>query len=299
MNENTLTEQNKANSFAVAFEDARNDILRKFAPLKHTFHGVGNSGHTNRISAGAFTHDGEILLTASSDGTAILWGLETGLPIRQFVGHEGSIQCLCLTSDDGGFVTGGDDGTARMWDIHTGRCIHVFRGHKAAVETVCVTTDGEKLITGSLDTTAVIWSMCTRSSVQILEGHTDRVSSVCMSPDEKKVITADYNGDIRIWDLHSGELIRVIRSLHGPDLINQVCTTPDGNLLAAYGNNSCCLWDLKGKRLKVYKFHRPSMLRIASEKKNSFEAGRHIVNSRSVRANATKLSLVSSCSFVA
>ena len=296
MNESTLVRQDKATSFAVAFEHARNNILRKFAPMRHTVHGVGNSGHTNRISAGAFTLDGKNLLTASSDGTAILWNLETGLPIRQFVGHEGSIQCLCLTSDARRFMTGGDDGTARLWDIPTGKCIHVFRGHKAAVETVCVTADGKNLITGSLDTKAVIWSMRTLSPVRILEGHTDRVSSICMSPDEEKVITADYGGDIRIWEILSGKLIKVLQY---PDLINRVCTTPDGNLLAAYGDNSSRLWSLEGKCLRVYRYHQSTMLRIVAEEENSFVAGCHYVNSRSVRENATKLSLVASCSFVA
>lgn len=41
MNESTLVQQDKAASFAVAFEHARNDILQKFAPTKHTVHGVG------------------------------------------------------------------------------------------------------------------------------------------------------------------------------------------------------------------------------------------------------------------
>jgi WD40 repeat protein len=88
MNENALVVQDKAASFAVAFEQARNDILQKFAPMRHTVHGVG-IGHTNVVNAGAFTPDGKGLLTASWDGTAILWDIQSGLPVRRFVGHEG------------------------------------------------------------------------------------------------------------------------------------------------------------------------------------------------------------------
>jgi len=294
MNENAPVVQNKADSFAVAFEQARNNILQKFAPMKHTVHGVG-IGHTNVINAGAFTRDEKGLLTASWDGTAILWDIQSGLPIRRFVGHKGPLRALCLT-EGRTFFTAGDDCAIRNWDMDTAQCLQILKGHRGPVECVYATADGLELLTAGRDTTAIVWSMATGRPARILEGHRDNVSCVCLSRDATRVITASFDKNVRVWERTSGRLLRV---LPGEYAVNWVCTTPEDRIVAAYANNSCWLWTMEGRRVNEYRHHQAAMLRRVAEKECSPVRGPSFIESDNVRENAIKFSLLTSCSSVA
>jgi WD40 repeat protein len=295
MNEITLVGKEKTDSLAVAFEQARNHILQKFIPMRHTVHGVG-IGHTNVVNAGAFTLDGKGLLTASWDGTAILWDIQSGLPVRRFLGHEGPLRALCLTTGGRTFVTGGDDCTARMWDMNTGQCLHVFREHRGAVECVYATADGLELLTAGLDATAIVWSMATMRRAKVLEGHKDNVSCVCLSRDGSRIITASFDKNVHVYDRASGELLRVLRGVYS---VNWVCTTPEDRIVAAYADNSCWLWTMEGKTVRKYVHHKSTMLRRVAEKEHWFGRAKSFISSDNVRENATILGSINSCSSVA
>jgi len=295
MNEMMPVGQDRAESFALTFEHARNDILERFAPMAHTIHGVG-IGHTNTVNAGAFTHDGSGLLTASWDGTAILWDTKSGLPVRRFVGHEGPLRALCLTSEGTTFVTGGDDCTARMWDMNSGQCLHVFRGHRGTVACVYATADGRELLTAGRDATAMVWDMGTMGRAKVLKGHRDNVSCVCLSRDVRHIITASFDKNVHVWDRASGRLLKV---LPGEYAVNWICTTPKDQILAAYADNSCWLWTMDGRRIDEYHHHRSAMLRCVAEKKHWFGRAKGFIDSDNVRENATILHSITSCSSVA
>ena len=296
MSERTLVRRDHEGGEAlVRFEETRNGILDRFVSLRHTVHGV-EGGHTNRAIAGAFTPDGKGLLTASWDCTAILWDLETGLPMTRYIGHEGPIQALCLAPDGKLMVTGSDDGTVRLWDASSGKCIDVLTGHEDRVECVCFTPDGQELISGGCDTTAIVWSVRTRRPLRILKGHSDNVSSVCVSRDGRLIVTGSYDGDIRIWDRRSGRLSRILPEKR---CVNSVSMTNDGNIVAAYATNDCRIWNIHGECVQTIRRHETAMLRITDEKDDSLGKKNHYLNSFSVTETATRLCPASSCTWVA
>ncbi len=74
-------------------------------------------GHTSKILDIAFSPDGKYLLSSSSDGTAILWDVETWQILRILSGHEGDVISVAFSPDSKSIVTGGSDKTIRIWDI--------------------------------------------------------------------------------------------------------------------------------------------------------------------------------------
>jgi WD40 repeat protein len=65
----------------------------------------------------AFSPDGNTIATASTDGTARLWDVQTGRELRRFVGHTAGVENMIFSPDGRYIATASDDGTARLWDV--------------------------------------------------------------------------------------------------------------------------------------------------------------------------------------
>src|SRR5688572_19336297 len=58
------------------------------------------------------------VITASYNGTAVLWDIETGARLRTYSGgHDGEMMSLALLPGGKGFATGGMDGKVAIWDL--------------------------------------------------------------------------------------------------------------------------------------------------------------------------------------
>jgi len=73
-------------------------------------------GHEGRVNALAFSHDGRVLVSASSDATVRMWQLRTGRGIA-LRGHDGVVSGLMMAPDDDAVVSLGFDGSARVWPL--------------------------------------------------------------------------------------------------------------------------------------------------------------------------------------
>ena len=88
-------------------------------------------GHDDAISGLAFSPDGRLLASHSSDRSS-----------RRYV----------LESEP-------RDRTIRVWDIATRRELRRFEGHRGAINVITFTPDGRSLISGSDDATALVWDV--------------------------------------------------------------------------------------------------------------------------------------------
>ena len=72
----------------------------------------------------AFSPDGRLLATASTDRTARLWDPATGECLRTLTGHAEAVYGVAFSPDGRLLATASTDSTARLWDPATGelRC---------------------------------------------------------------------------------------------------------------------------------------------------------------------------------
>jgi hypothetical protein len=120
---------------------------------------AGNSG---RVSALAWSPDGTILASSSSDENSIhLWSPATGKRIRTLEGHTGWMRSLAFSPDGKLLASGSTDLTVRIWDIATGRSLYTLKGHTDLVGGVAFSPDGASLASGSRDGSVLLWDVAT------------------------------------------------------------------------------------------------------------------------------------------
>jgi WD40 repeat protein len=72
-------------------------------------------GHEDSVSSVAFSHDGQFIVSGSSDRSIRLWDLEGNQIGRAFLGHEDCVNSVAFSPDGKRIVSGSKDGTIRLW----------------------------------------------------------------------------------------------------------------------------------------------------------------------------------------
>jgi len=201
-------------------------------------------GHTNYVSALAFSPDSSLLASASLDRTVRLWDFEQGQEIKCISEHTKSVQSVAFSPDGTLLASGSADTTIRVWDARTGQLVQVLDKHKGIVFGVAFSPDGSWLASASGDNTIKLWEVSSWKLLATLEGHSDYVNAVAFSPIEDLLASASKDGTLRLWELPSGQEIDI---LEGHDSsVASVVFSPDGLQLASGSlDKSVKLWKLE------------------------------------------------------
>jgi WD40 repeat protein len=199
------------------------------------------TGHVGWVRGVAFSPDGRLLVTASTDKTARFWDPATGECLRTLTGHSAGLRGVAFSPDGRLLVTASTDKTARFWDPATGDCLRTLTGHAESVYGAAFSPDGRLLATASDDRTAKIWDPATGECLRTLTGHAKSVYGVAFSPDGL-LATASDDGTAKAWIPATDECLRTLTG-HSAGL-RGVAFSPDGRLLVtASMDKTARLWD--------------------------------------------------------
>ena len=114
--------------------------LRVLVPDRHSGLELGG-GNLCKVLEGcsgwkiAVTPDGKKVVTGSSNNTACVWDLESGVALVKLEGHSKWVNAVAVTPDGKKVVTGSFDKTARVWDLESGVELVKLEGHSEGVVT--------------------------------------------------------------------------------------------------------------------------------------------------------------------
>lgn len=229
-------------------------------------------GHSGSVSAVAVLPDGRHFLSASGynrsksikgDNSLRLWGLDSDVPLRTFVGHTDSVEALAVVPGGRGAVSASLDGTLKVWDLpavpeavdETGTATHSFPGHDGQVDAVALLPDGQRLLTGSADRTIKLWDMTTGSLLRTFSGHGGKVNAIALLAGEKRFLSASGDMTVILWDLDTGAALRTFSGhTHG---VSAVAVHSDGRrAVSASFDSTLKVWDLEtGAELLTFRRH--------------------------------------------
>lgn len=115
-------------------------------------------GHKSPITSMAFHPQFTEIATASEDGTAKLWEVETGDFLRTLKGHTNPVNCVNYDQQGKFIVTSSSDLTIKLWDTSNDyQCCKTFYGHEHNVSYVDFVMNGDFLLSCSRDKTVRLW----------------------------------------------------------------------------------------------------------------------------------------------
>ncbi|OCK99360.1 uncharacterized protein K441DRAFT_702856 [Cenococcum geophilum 1.58] len=164
-------------------------------------------GHTNWATAIAFSHNGQLLASASWDKAVRLWNPATGEELQKLKGHTSPVNAVAFSHDGQLLASASRDKTVRLWNPATGEELQKLKGHSGLVNAVAFSHNGQLLASASWDEAVRLWNLVTGEKLQKLEGHTgpkhwftrDLENLLWLPPEYRPIRSAFQNNVFTLW----------------------------------------------------------------------------------------------------
>ncbi|OZJ03149.1 hypothetical protein BZG36_03888 [Bifiguratus adelaidae] len=218
-------------------------------------------GHTDEIWSLAFSNNGEHLVTASKDATAMIWETKTFTRKATLKGHSRPISFCAWSPDDSMILTVGKDHVVKLWSSD-GEYLRTFEKHTKEVTACAWLSDGLRFLTASLDGTLYFWTV-TGTILQKWTCH--EPTDLVVWPDSSKFIVALAHCMLSCFDLETLSS-EPLWSVTEDGLVTCLNLSRDGRyMLISLISGPIHLWDLEIRAvIRRYTGHQQDRMVIRS-----------------------------------
>ena len=124
--------------------------------------------HKGRVKSVAFSPDGQLLVSGSTDRTIKIWDLHKRQLIRNLTGHDASVVSVALSPDGEKIISSACERTIRIWNVDDGKCIQELAGHQNWVWSVTFSPDGQLIASASQDESIILWDKTGKNLARML-----------------------------------------------------------------------------------------------------------------------------------
>lgn len=203
----------------------------------------GDHAHEDGVNAIAFSADGKLLVTASSDKTVRLWNIASRSEIIAPIEHDDRVVDVAFSPDDMKLATASLDGTVGIWKVNDGKAVNEMwpinpSKNFGEITAVAFSPDSKYLATASHDHVARRWEIDSGEADTIMI-HENIVTTVVFSPDGNSIATASLDGTSQIWDITRN---RPFTPMSHEERIEAVAFSNSGYLATASKDGTVRIW---------------------------------------------------------
>ncbi len=156
--------------------------------------------HRGAINSVVCNKDGSQIISASADGSCIVWDLDKGIRIHALF-EPTVFKDVLFHPDESQYLTCQSNYKISYWDAYDGSAIRIIDGGVAEMTCLDIEKQGDIFVSGSADKSVRVWDYDNGVTIGIGQGHSGKVNSVAISPDQKSLVSVGNEGGIFIWDL--------------------------------------------------------------------------------------------------
>jgi periodic tryptophan protein 2 len=220
--------------------------------------------HSASISSVEFAKQGQVLFTASLDGTVRAFDLVRYRNFRTFTSPTPVQFCSLAVDPSGDIVCAGslDNFEIYMWSVQTGKLLDILSGHTAPVAGLAFSPTGNQVASCSWDRSLRLWSVFGRSRTSEPITMSSEATALAYRPDGNEIVVSTLDGQLTFVDVAEGQIKSVIegrKDISGgrkmddrltaannaaSKYFNSVTYTGDGRCVLAGGSSQyVCIYD--------------------------------------------------------
>jgi WD40 repeat protein len=182
-------------------------------------------GHGDSVWSVEFSNDGNLLATASSDGTAGVWNVSSGARILTLRSSHSAVNVAVFSPDGRSLTTAGSDGTLRIWDTSSSR---TFRSLRGPIVEAIFNRVGSRILTVDQDGRILVWNPKRPEHWlrRLHDSASQSVNAVRFSPDGRLFVTANSNDTAVVRRTSTAAAVAV--AADNTALVNDAAFSPDG-----------------------------------------------------------------------
>ena len=197
------------------------------------------------IKSVALSQCGNFGLIGSSNGSIVVYNMQSGLIRRKYKLHKKAVTGIALDGMNRKMVSCGLDGLVGFYDFNKSTLLGKLQ--LDAPITSMVYHRSSDLVAFVLDDlSVVVVDSVSQRIVRQLWGHSNRITALDFSPDGRWIVTASLDSTMRTWDLPTGGCIDGVKL---ESVITNLKFSPNGDFLATthVTGNGICIWTNKGQ----------------------------------------------------
>lgn len=209
-------------------------------------------GHSNSITAVAYSHDSTLIASASYDNTVKIWSTATGICLR-------TLKCLFtgfsleFSHDSELLAVVGRDCGITIWNTKTWEHLQLGMTHGGAALAIAFAGDSSFIASLSYrfeDSAINLWNPVMGECIRRLVGHSTKPNAIAVSSNSR--LLASCADEIKLWDTTTGVCLHTIKdsnhTFQGVAIShdsNRIAFFACGRVLGEKDMKEIRIWDMK------------------------------------------------------
>jgi WD40 repeat protein len=205
-------------------------------------------GHNDRVNSLSFSHDAQLLASASGDGSVKIWD-SSGHGNVQRAERQSLrlVHDVTLSFDSMQVATTGGDSSIQVWDVESGKCTWVLESQTAFVRSIVFSRDNPRQLASLSEDNIKLWNTNTGNCLTTLVPQESKIASISFFDGSRKLLSLSENGVLQIWDTAIGRCVQRHNFRKTDTGRHYIMTLSDDSrfLAIAVDNFIIEIWDLR------------------------------------------------------